>query len=1217
MKLLNVYLSAIDEARFKVIARSRYGQAEDESTLPFFETNERWRTTLIKALGANKFRASDFKGDGEQDWMVANELLDEDRCSFHPAMFAKIGQAMYRSLFPAGNVRSLLERSLAVAEEHKTLLHIQLEFNASITERSRLPDYPWELAHDGLRFLAHHQVIFSRYIAHLATTPKLPPVDRLNVLLISSSASDEDNGLLPLSTKEQKAVLKGLETAQAEGHIHLHVLKPATLKQLRTYLTENRADKMPHVLHFDGHGFFGRRCSSCRTAHSGRIEKCPHCDKPLPNRQGYLVFESDDDEADYISAQELGELLHKSSFSDRPIQTSGVAVAVLSACKTSMALGDRSVFNGVAQGLIGHQVPAVVAMQYNVLVDSATAFAEHFYRCLGNKESLAIAVSKGQAAIGADGNQWYRPALYLRWQDNAGGQLFAREAHSAIADSLSRSGVNNLPRSGVVKFVGREKSLQELHKLLQQVQPDQPKPVITAIQGMGGVGKTELAQQYAVAYQTHYPGGVCWLSVPVEDVGVQLVEFARTHLQLHPPENLDLPRQVAFCWQHWLPGEVLMVLDDVMDYQKVKPYLDLLPSSRFKVLITTRLQLGSSIEQLSLDVLKPRAALALLEPLIGSERLKREPWFARKLCNWLGYLPLGLELVGRYLKRKPDLCLKEMLSRLKAKRLEQLSLKKPNTESDMTAQAGVQGAFELSWKELDEQAKRLGLCLSLFALAPIPWYLVEQCLSDIDPEELEEARDYSLVNLHLVGRKAEKTYQLHQLIREFFSAKRQQSANADNLKRRYCKLMVTEAQHVPEMPTREQILALSPAIPHIAEAATLITQAESMWKEWLSEDELMWLYVGLGRFYEGQACYAQSEPWRQECLRLCQSRLGKEHPDVASSLNDLAELYRLQGRYKQAEPLFVQALEMRKRLLGEEHSEVATSLNNLALLYQNQERYQEAEPLFVQALEMRKRLLGEEDSEVATSLNNLALLYYVQQRYQEAEPVFVQARKLLEQNFGKEHLGVAINLDNLALLYCSQERYEEAELLFNQALELKKRLLGEKHREVAISLNNLALLHRDQKRYEEAEPFFVQALELNKQLLGKEHREVATSLNNLALLYDDQKRYEKAERLFVQALELRKRLGEEHPEVVISINNLAQFYKDQGRYEEAEALFVQALELNKRLLGEKHPEVAISINNLARLYEEHGRDEELKLLIVQAWEMYKPNLGETFPSPTA
>ena len=134
------------------------------------------------------------------------------------------------------------------------------------------------------------------------------------------------------------------------------------------------------------------------------------------------------------------------------------------------------------------------------------------------------------------------------------------------------------------------------------------------------------------------------------------------------------------------------------------------------------------------------------------------------------------------------------------------------------------------------------------------------------------------------------------------------------------------------------------------------------------------LYQQVEQLY-AQGKYNEAIPLAERILELYQNVHGEEHPDVATSLNNLAFLYQSQGRYTEALPLYRQALEMYKRLLGEEHPDVATSLNNLALLYDNQGRYTEALPLYRQALEMRKRLLGEEHPWVATSLNNLAVLY--------------------------------------------------------------------------------------------------------------------------------------------------------------------------------------------------------------------------------------------------
>ncbi|WP_414529698.1 NB-ARC domain-containing protein [Nodularia chucula] len=344
----------------------------------------------------------------------------------------------------------------------------------------------------------------------------------------------------------------------------------------------------------------------------------------------------------------------------------------------------------------------------------------------------------------------------------------------------------NLPLSGVVKFVGRDEELQKLHQLLQE----NHQVAIAAIAGMGGLGKTELALQYAMSQRDTYKGGLCWLQPKAEDVGVQLVRFARTQLDLELPKDLvDLPAQVQFCLRNWREGDVLLVVDDVTDYQQVKTYLNGL-SSRFRVLMTTRQLLGASIKQLPLDVLQPEAALELLRSLLGEtpERIDRELDVANQLCAWLGYLPLGLELVGRYLARKQDLSLSKMMGRLDKERLEQAALVK--LDDDNKEKLGVKAAFELSWQELAEDDQQLGCLISLFAAAPIPWKSVEQCLPEDDEEDLEKIRDDKLLYLHLLQRKGEGIYQLHPLLREFFQSKLTGLEQVEEFKRSFCQVMV-------------------------------------------------------------------------------------------------------------------------------------------------------------------------------------------------------------------------------------------------------------------------------------------------------------------------------------------------------------------------------------------------------------------------------------------
>ncbi|NES22511.1 MAG: CHAT domain-containing protein, partial [Symploca sp. SIO3E6] len=157
----------------------------------------------------------------------------------------------------------------------------------------------------------------------------------------------------------------------------------------------------------------------------------------------------------------------------------------------------------------------------------------------------------------------------------------------------------------------------------------------------------------------------------------------------------------------------------------------------------------------------------------------------------------------------------------------------------------------------------------------------------------------------------------------------------------------------------------------------------------------------LAALYDSQGRYSEVESLYRQALQMRQRLLGEEHPDVASSLNNLAFLYSSQGRYSEAEPLYRQALEMKQRLLGDEHPDVAYSLNNLAFLYSSQGRYSEAEPLYRQALEMNQRLLGDEHSLVASSLNNLAGLYWAKGEITHAIDLLNQGVSIEEYNLDK------------------------------------------------------------------------------------------------------------------------------------------------------------------------------------------------------------------------
>lgn len=794
---------------------------------------------------------------------------------------------------------------------------------------------------------------------------------------------------------------------------------------------------------------------------------------------------------------------------------------------------------------------------------------------------------------------------------------FLFPGNSAV-DEQRANYYENIPPSGAVQLFGREQELEGLHQLLPPPTPlikgaeQQNMLTIAAIVGMGGVGKTELAIQYAWHHLQGLgdgAGGVCWVDARDGDVGIQLVNFARSLLNLNPPEDWDLPTQLKYCWRNWQSGEWLIVIDDVTNYrQQVKPYLPP-ESSQFKVLLTTREELGRPVEHLALNKLQPKAALDLLTSLVGVQRIQQESDIAEQLCQWLDYLPLGLELVGRYLERDPDLLLKTMLSLLEKKRLRHRSVLE--ADSTMTARLGVADAFELSWERLDENAQFLGCLLSLFASADIPWDLVKLAYSnmpssedeEIDLDILEEARA-DLVRFNLLQSTGEGTYRLHQLIGKFLRDKREQSVQVNDHKQAFVAAIVAVAKQIHDYPTLQQIQAVTPAMPHVAE----VIENKDL-RNLLSDEDLIVPFIALGRFYKGQGLYDQAELWLEKCLLVTKARFGSDHLEVATSQSCLALVYNDRGRYSEAEFLLRQALELNKRLLGENHNKVAANLLCLATVYQEQSRHSEAEPLLKQVIEIHKHLgIESEPDAVVATLTNLAHLYQSQQHYSEAEfhcKLALEFTKRLQK-----HLGVATSLNNLAELYREWGRYQDAEPLYKQALELVKRLHGEKSLYFATSLHNLALLYESQAHYSEAEPLYEQALLLTKSLLGEEHPRVAAFLHSLAELYRFKKCFNEAEYLHRQALELRKRLlGEEHRDVAISMNNLALVYQSQARYSEAEPLLIKALALKKYLLREDDIEVALSLYNLALNYIFQECYSEAQPRLLEALKIYQQRLG--------
>ncbi len=321
-------------------------------------------------------------------------------------LLPRIGRALYDALFTGGVAKALL-MALNQARQQRTRVILQLRFDQQGVELAR---YPWELLHDEHRHLLSGGLVeMTRYIAYAESTTPLPAAPPWRLLLVA--ARPQGLAVLP-DDAERSAVWSGLSALAGTGRLQLDMLDEPTYVGLMGRLQA----KDYHIIHFDGHGVFGLRCPECGALHYAHAVACSSCGVSLVGNTplGYLAFEGEREEADWVSTEEMENLLLNSQ----------VRLVVLSSCQSSVVEGE-SVFGGLGPGLVRAGVPAVVAMQFSAPVEAAVDFAADFYRELGRGRSLPHAVAQGRRRL-FRARTWFIPALYLRSSDDQG-RLFVGE----------------------------------------------------------------------------------------------------------------------------------------------------------------------------------------------------------------------------------------------------------------------------------------------------------------------------------------------------------------------------------------------------------------------------------------------------------------------------------------------------------------------------------------------------------------------------------------------------------------------------------------------------------------------------------------------------------------------------------------------------------------------------------------------------------------------
>jgi tetratricopeptide (TPR) repeat protein len=299
-------------------------------------------------------------------------------------------------------------------------------------------------------------------------------------------------------------------------------------------------------------------------------------------------------------------------------------------------------------------------------------------------------------------------------------------------------------------------------------------------------------------------------------------------------------------------------------------------------------------------------------------------------------------------------------------------------------------------------------------------------------------------------------------------------------------------------------------------------------------------------FYLGRSLYAKGS-YRDSAAAY--QKAADRRPDDAVVLNDLGLSLSEAGDYAAAKPVLEKSLAISEGVHGKDHPEVATSLSNLAGLHLATGEVAEAERLFRRAMEIDKKVLGENNLKVARDKSNLGLVLIEKGDYTgdyaEAEGLLRDAIAIDEKS-GVLHPELAMHMANLAALLQRKKDYTAAEGFYRSALDAEGKTLGLEHPDRATILRGLALVLRKGKRdYVGAEDLIRKALAIDKNALGPEHPQVGDDLSDLGTMFLSKGDYLAAEGPLRDALAIDEK-GSNYFAVSRDLRNLANLFKAKG-----------------------------------------------------------------------
>jgi Tetratricopeptide repeat len=781
-------------------------------------------------------------------------------------------------------------------------------------------------------------------------------------------------------------------------------------------------------------------------------------------------------------------------------------------------------------------------------------------------------------------------------------------------------------------LAGREEMLADLDAWLS----GHDEPLVVALCGPGGAGKTSVAVEYAHRHLAEV--GLAW-QFPAGDREVLLAEFARLAARLGVREVVDARDPVASVHAALaaFPAGWLLEFDNAIDYETVRGFLP--PAGRGRVLITSRSAAWPRGWAVEVPVLGTRVAAEFLVNRTGDPNAQA----AEDLAEELGGLPLALEQAVAYI-RATGTTLAEYLSLVQDRRDELLARGEAAGHSmDVAVTSGL-ALFRLA----DESPAAAGLMGLLAWLAPEP---VPLTLLLADPQSAAKPAPATaasagalpggwaavgdtvaaLRRYSLVAQAGDDLVLVHHLVQHAILA--QLSAE---MAARYEQVAVALVEAAipadPELP--EAWPACAVLLPHAR--ATLDLTSGGMWRiaRFLSSSgtypaardlfvliaeahrdddaygpehrDTLAAFGNLARWTgeAGDAAGARDE--YAELLPIAERVLGPEHPATLTTRTNLARWTGEAGDAAAARDHYAALVDTEERALGLEHPHTLDARARLAHWTGEAGNAAAASDQYAELLLIRERILGPDHRDTLDARASAAYWTGEAGDAAGARDQYAALLPIHERVLGPEHPDTQTTRDNLAAWTGEAGDAAGARDRYAALLPIDERVLGPEHPDTLTTRANLAAWTGQAGDAAGARDQFSALLAIYEQVLGPEHPDTLTTRASLAYWTGEAGDAAAARDQYAELLPVRARvLGPEHPDTLDAGTRLAAWTGEAGNAAAARDQYAELLPVRARVLGREHPETLTTRASLAAWTGGAGdaaaaRDQYAELLPVRA-----------------